>query len=55
MEGDSNLLQKMRRVFSDNEDQEKIAEEILEKVEEGYEKGVLSRREMKMICNRLDN
>ena len=51
MEGDSNLLQKMRRVFSDNEDQEKIAEEILEKVEEGYEKGVLSRREMKMICN----
>lgn len=51
MEGENRLLQKMRRVFSENEDQEKIAEEIIQKVEEGYQKGVLSKREMKMICN----
>lgn len=51
MEEGSSLLQKMRRVFSDNEDQERIAEEIIDKVEEAYEKGVLARREMKMICN----
>ena len=30
---------------------QKIAEEIIEKVLEGYEKGVLTRREMKMITN----
>ena len=41
----------MKNVFSDNEDKEKIAEEIIEKVLEGYEKGVLTRREMKMITN----
>lgn len=51
MEGENNLLLKMRRVFSENEDQEKIAEEIIQKVEEGFEKGVLSKRELKMICN----
>ena len=28
METESNLLQKMKNVFSDNEDKEKIAEEI---------------------------
>ena len=49
METEGNLLQKMKNVFSDNEDKEKIAEEIIEKVLEGYEKGVLTRREMKMI------
>lgn len=37
--------------FLTNEDKEKIAEEIIEKVLEGYEKGVLTRREMKMITN----
>ena len=51
MEEESSLLQKMKRAFSENEDKERIAEEIIEKVEEGYEKGVLSRREMKMISN----
>ena len=51
METEGNLLQKMKNVFSDNEDKEKIAEEIIEKVLEGYEKGVLTRREMKMITN----
>ena len=45
METEGNLLQKMKNVFSDNEDKEKIAEEIIEKVLEGYEKGVLTRRE----------
>ena len=51
METEGNLLQKMKNVFSDNEDKEKIAEEIIEKVLEGYEKGVLTRREMKWsIC-----
>ena len=51
METEGNLLQKMKNVFSDNEDKEKIAEEIIEKVLEGYEKGVLTRRETKMITN----
>ena len=32
METEGNLLQKMKNVFSDNEDKEKIAEEIIEKV-----------------------
>ena len=51
MEEESSLLQKMRRAFSDNEDKERIAEEIIDKLEEGFEQGVLARREMKMICN----
>lgn len=51
MEEAGSLLQKMRRVFSDSEDKEKIAEEIIDKIEEGYEKGVLGKREAKMICN----
>ena len=46
METEGNLLQKMKNVFSDNEDKEKIAEEIIEKVLEGYEKGVLTRRDI---------
>ena len=41
METEGNLLQKMKNVFSDNEDKEKIAEEIIEKVLEGYEKGII--------------
>lgn len=48
---ESSLLQKIRNVFADNEDKEKIAEEIVDKIEEGYEKGVLGKREMQMICN----
>lgn len=51
MDEGSSLLQKMRRVFSDNEDKERTAEEIINKVEEGHKKGVLAKREMKMICN----
>lgn len=51
MEEGGSLLQKMKHVFSDSEDKEKIAEEILEKVEEGFEKGVLAKQEMQMICN----
>lgn len=51
MEEGSSLLHKMRSVFSDNEDKEKVAEEIIDKIEEGYQKGVLAKREMQMICN----
>ncbi len=47
METEGNLLQKMKNVFSDNEDKEKIAEEIIEKVLEGYEKGILSRQSIR--------
>ena len=38
METEGNLLQKMKNVFSDNEDKEKIAEEIIEKVLEAMKK-----------------
>lgn len=48
---EGSLLQRMKHVFSDNEDKGKIAEEILEKVEEGFEHGVLAKHEMQMICN----
>lgn len=51
MEEGSSLLQKMRHVFSDNEDKEKIAEEIIDKIEEGFQKGVIGKRETQMICN----
>lgn len=51
MDEGGRLLQKLRNVFEDNEDKGKIAEELVEKIEEGYEKGVLSKREMQMICN----
>lgn len=51
MDEGGSLLQKLRNVFEDNEDKEKLAEELVEKIEEGYEKGVLSKREMQMICN----
>ena len=51
MEEGNSLLQKMRRVFSENEDQERVAEEIIEKIEEGYQKGVLAKREMKRMCD----
>lgn len=51
MEAESSLLQKIKRIFSDNEDKERIAEEIIDKIEEGYDKGVLAKRETKMIFN----
>lgn len=51
MDEGSSLLQKIRNVFADNEDKEKVAEEIVDKIEEGYQKGVLGKREMQMICN----
>lgn len=54
MDEGSSLLQKLRNVFEENEDQEKLAEELVDKIEEGYEKGVLTKREMRMICNIFD-
>lgn len=54
MEEESSLLQRMRKAFSDSEDKERIAEEIIDKVEEGFEKGILTKREMKMINNVFD-
>lgn len=54
MDEGSSLLQKLKNVFEENEDQEKLAEELVDKIEEGYEKGVLTKREMRMICNIFD-
>lgn len=54
MEEESSLLERMKKAFSDNEDKERIAGEIIGKVEEGFEKGVLTKREMKMINNVFD-
>lgn len=54
MEEESSLLQKMKKAFSDDEDRERIAEEIIEKVEEGVEKGVFTKRQVKMISNIFD-
>ena len=51
MESESNLLLKIKRVFSDSEDKERIAEEVIDKIEEAYQKGVLAKRETKMIYN----
>ena len=38
METEGNLLQKMKNVFSDNEDKEKIAEEIIENAKASFRK-----------------
>lgn len=51
MDEGSSLLQRMRKVFADNEDKEKLAEEIIDKIEDGYEKGVFGKHEMQMLCN----
>ena len=51
MDEGSSLLQKMRRIFADNEDQGKLAEEIIDKIEEGYAKSVFGKHEMRMLCN----
>lgn len=51
MDEGSTLLQRMRNVFSENEDQKKLAEEIIDKIEEGYSKGVFGKHEMQMLCN----
>lgn len=54
MDEGGSLLQKLRGVFEENGDKGKLAEEMVEKIEEGYEKGVLTKREMRMICNIFD-
>lgn len=54
MDEGGSLLQKLRDVFGENDDKGKLAEEMVEKIEEGYEKGVLTKREMRMICNIFD-
>ena len=51
MDEGSSLLQRMRNVFSENEDQEKLVEEMIDKIEEGYSKGVFGKHEMQMLCN----
>lgn len=51
MDEGSSLLQRMRNVFSENEDQEKLVEEMINKIEEGYSKGVFGKHEMQMLCN----
>ena len=51
MEEGNSLLQRMRNLFSDDEDQEQIAEEMADKIEEAYRKGVIGKREMQMIGN----
>ena len=51
MEEGNSLLQRMRNLFADNEDQEQIAEEMADKIEEAYHRGVIGKREMQMIGN----
>lgn len=54
MDEGGSLLQKLRGVFEENDDKGKLAEELVDKIEEGYERGVLTKREMRMICNIFD-
>ena len=51
METEGNLLQKMKNVFSDNEDKEKIAEEIIEKVLEGFDIEINDTLPTQFHCN----
>lgn len=51
MEEGNGLLQRMRNLFADNEDHEKLAEEMADKMEEAYHKGIIGKREMQMIGN----
>ena len=51
MEEGNSLLQRMRNLFADSEDQEQIAEEMADKIEEAYHRGVIGKREMQMIGN----
>lgn len=51
MEEGNGLLQRMRNLFADNEDHEKLAEEMADKIEEAYHKGIIGKREMQMIGN----
>ena len=51
METEGNLLQKMKNVFSDNEDKEKIAEEIIEKVLEGFDVQINEKMDTRFCCN----
>ena len=51
METEGNLLQKMKNVFSDNEDKEKIAEEIIEKVLEGFDVQINEKMDTRFRCN----
>lgn len=51
MDEGSNLLQRMRKIFADSEDKEKLAEEIIDKIEEGHRQGLFGKHEMQMLCN----
>lgn len=51
MDEGSNILQKMKKIFADSEDKEKLAEEIIDKIEEGYFRGLFGKHEMQMLCN----
>lgn len=51
MDEGSNILQKMKKIFADSEDKEKLAEEIIDKIEEGYFQGLFGKHEMQMLCN----
>lgn len=51
MDEESSLLQRMRRAFSDNGDKKKAAGEIIAKLEEGCDLGILPKRGLKMMCN----
>ena len=51
METEGNLLQKMKNVFSDNADKEKIAEEIIEKVLEGFDIEINDTLPTQFHCN----
>lgn len=54
MDEESSLLQRMKKAFSDEGDKEKAAGEIIAKIEEGYDLGVLPKRGLKMMCNIFD-
>lgn len=51
MDEGSNILQRMRKIFADSEDKEKLAEEIIDKIEEGYRQELFGKHEMQMLCN----
>lgn len=51
MEEGNSLLQRMRNLFAENEDQEQLAEEMADKIEEAYHRGIIGKREMQMIGN----
>lgn len=54
MDEESGLLQKMKKAFAEDGDREQIEEEIMERATAGCEKGVLTKRGVKMIGNIFD-